>query len=205
MKKWKSCLITVMLALIGLLSFLELTGAICPPELRAPREGVPTVVTRQDDLLITGISQIASDEDRIYVLYGTYSVVQAYNQAGAYLYSVSVYNHANGLTRVAAQDGNLYIRDKQGNVYIFSGTELIEYLEKPEADHPAAKLPYGVSDPGYRLRWGSVENAEGDTVIARPFYTALYHNGMISRVQFYLIVGIGLILAWGKLGGEKKQ
>ena len=205
MKKWKSCLITVMLVLIGLLSFFELTGAICPPELQATGEGVPTVITRKDDLLITGVAQIVSDTDRIYVLYGTYSVVQAYTTAGEYLYSVSVYNHPGGATAMAAKDGELYIRDKQGNIYIFSGTELKEYLEQPDGDHPAARLSYGTSDPGYRLRWGSVENAAGETVIARPVYTALYHNGMISRLQFYLIAAIGLTLAWGKLGGDGKR
>lgn len=193
--KLKIGLVLLCILLIGCSFLLDAVAMIRPAELAAPTEGVPTVVKRKNDLLCTGISQIVADEDRIYVLFGTYSVVQAYTAEGEYLYSVSVYNHSNGGTQIAAKDGCLYIRDKRHNLYILSDGKLIEYLEDREADSAGKNLKFGASDSGYTMKKGSVWRIADDTcVLQRPDWLVIYQGSLNWLVKAFLMITVGFLL-----------
>ena len=198
-KKRKMITLIIMIHLIGIFFVVELIGNICPASLMSNAPGKPLIITRKNDLLFTGISQIVSDENRIYVLFGTYSVVQVYTHEGEYLFTISVYNHVNGRTELATYDNQLYIRDKVGNVYVFNDNRFVGYVPREEAEEYSARLPYGTSDTAYNVRRGSICKTEecgtSVVVIQRPFILSIYQNNALFIIRFLLFVIIGFILS----------
>lgn len=196
--KFKTVMLFIILLLIGILFVLQLIGNICPLTLISNSPGEPIIVTRNSDLLFTGVTQIVSDDNNIYILFGTYSVVQVYTQEGEYKYTISVYNHMNGRTEIAVHDNHLYIRDKLGNIYVFYGDQFINLIDRTEVTHFAATLPYGAYDSAYRVHLGSifklVENENEECVIKRPLILTIYQNNLIFCMQFFLILVTGFIL-----------
>jgi len=193
--KWKIRLIFLCLILIGCSFILDAVALIRPAGLAARAEGSPIVVKRKNDLLCTGISQIVADEDRIYILFGHYRVVQAYTTEGQYLYSVSVYNHSNGRTRIAAKDGCLYIQDKHENIYVFSDGEFLEYIDNPASDALGNKLKFGTSSSEYTLKRSSVWRVADDTcVLPRPDWLVIYQGNLNWLVKALLMITVGFIL-----------
>lgn len=192
------------LFLLGCAFLLDVAGMVRPGELAAPSEGVPTIAKRENDLLLTGISQVVTDGDHIYVLFGTYGVVQTYSMAGKYQYSVSVYNHSNGRIQIAAENGSLYIADKRGNVYVFTDGSFSEYLNENESDAIARKLKFGVSDSDYTVKRSSVWRISDNTcVIRRPDWLVLYQGNISWLFKFFLIITIGWVISFPS--PKKKQ
>ena len=192
LKIWLVLLCTV---LIGCSFALDVLGIVRPPELVASSEGVPILVKRKNDLLCTGISQIEADEEQIYILFGTYGVVQVYTTEGQYLYSVSVYNHNNGRTEIMAKNGSLYIRDKHHNIYIISDGEFLEFIANDDADSIGKSRKFGVSDPNYTLKGSSVWRASDDTcVLKRPDWLVIYQGNINWLIKFLLMITVGIIL-----------
>lgn len=192
LKIWLVLLCTV---LIGCSFALDVLGIVRPPELVASSEGVPILVKRKNDLLCTGISQIEADEEQIYILFGTYGVVQVYTTEGQYLYSVSVYNHNNGRTEIMAKNGSLYIRDKHHNIYIISDGEFLEFIANDDADSIGKSRKFGVSDPNYTLKGSSVWRVSDDTcVLKRPDWLVIYQGNINWLIKFLLMITVGIIL-----------
>lgn len=202
--KIKLTLILLCTLLIGCSSLLDIIGMLRPAELAAPAEGTPTIVTRKNELLTTGISQVVADEDQIYVLFGTYGVVQAYTPEGDYLYSVSVYNHRNGRTEIMAKDGCLYIRDKHHNVYIFSEGKFLEFIDSNDTNDIHQSRKFGVSDSNYTLKGSSIWRVSDDTcVLKRPGWLVIYQGNLNWLVKFFLMITVGFILYFPN--SKKKQ
>lgn len=193
--KVKITLILLCAFLIGCSFLFDTISMIRPAELSAHAEGTPTIVTRKHELLCTGISQIVADEDHIYVLFGTYGVVQAYTPEGDYQYSVSVYNHSNGRTNIMAKDGCLYIRDKHHNVYIISDGKFLEFIDNHDANTIKNSRKFGVSDSDYILKGSSVWRVSDDAcVVKRPDWLVIYQSNLSWLVKFFLMITVGFIL-----------
>lgn len=205
--KIKLSLILLCTLLIGCSFLFDTISMIRPAELAARTEGTPTIVTRKNELLCTGVSQIVADEAHIYVLFGTYGVVQAYTTEGQYLYSVSVYNHSNGRTSIMAKDGCLYIRDKHHNVYIISDGKFLEFIDNNDANTIKNSRKFGVSDSDYTLKGSSVWRVSDDAcVVKRPDWLVIYQSNLSWLVKFFLIITVGFILYFPtqkKKTGEK--
>lgn len=184
--------------LVGILSVINSLGRICPAELVAKSAEAPVVMKRDNDFLCTGITQIVSDDENIYILYGRYSVVQVYTHDGVYCYSISVYNHANGRTQIASYENCLYICDKVNNIYIFENGKMKQYIDLHESDNIRSKISFGVWDSDYTVRYGSVWHySDGSIprcVIQRPVWLALYQNDMLTLLNLMLFASVGAIL-----------
>ena len=196
--KLKIVILLIVLLLIGILFVLDIMGNICPLALISNTLGEPIIVTRERDLLFTGISQVMSDENNIYILFGTYSVVQVYSHEGEYKYTISVYNHVNGRTEIAVLDNHLYIRDKAYNIYVFHNGNFVEFIPQAESENSVAMLPYGISDPAYSVHLGSIlksaEDGNAKCVIHRPLILSIYQNNLLFILQCILIMIAGFIL-----------
>ena len=197
--KFRFFTLLVLLLLIGALFVVNICGMICPPSLMAGTEGVPVITVRDSDFLCTGISQIVSDDSNLYVLYGQYGVVQVYSLDGAYRYTISVCDHANGRTEIAVLGNRLYICDKVSNLYIFEDGVLTEYLDRTESYETRRNLPLGAWDSDYAVKEGSVWYAPGGVpshcVVQRPGWLGLYQNDGITMLMFLLVaVSGGLLL-----------
>ena len=197
--KFRLFTLLVLLLLIGVLVVVNICGMICPPSLMAGTEGVPVITVRDSDFLCTGISQIVSDDSNLYVLYGQYGVVQVYSLDGAYRYTISVCDHANGRTEIATLRNRLYICDKVSNLYVFEDGVLTEYLDRTESYETRRNLPFGAWDSDYAVKEGAVWYAPGGVpshcVVQRPGWLGLYQNDGITMLMFLLVaVSGGLLL-----------
>lgn len=200
--KFRLFALLVLLLLIGALFVVNLCGMICPPSLMAGTEGVPVITVRDSDFLCTGISQIVSDDSNLYVLYGQYGVVQVYSLDGAYRYTISVCDHANGRTEIAVLGNRLYICDKVSNLYIFEDGVLTEYLDRTESYEIRRNLPLGAWDSDYAVKEGSVwyapEGVPSHCVVQRPGWLGLYQNDGITMLMFLLVAMAGALLMFPK-------
>lgn len=196
--KIKTIILLTIISLICILFILDLIGNICPFTLMAKSVDTPIIVARKNDLLFTKVSQIVSDDNRIYVLFGTYSVVQVYTHEGEYLYTISVYNHLNGRTEIAAHNNYLYIRDKIGNVYVFSSDCFVERIDRTEQANLPTMLSFGISDSAYSVRLGSIWESEtidsAKCVIQRPIILSIYQNNTIFLMKLILVMIAGFVL-----------
>lgn len=194
--KIRILLLLAILALVGLITIVDLVSGAAPWGLRADREGVPVVEVRSGDSLSADITQVVADGENLYVANGRRSVVHVYTLQGEYRYSISVYDHNNGRTQIAAHDGRLYICDKRGNVYSFSDGELIEYIE--DSDEIRQQFNWGYSDPDYQLKRGSLwfrpGQEDGFCVIHSPLWQVLCRSDVSWAIRFVLMMLAGWIL-----------
>ena len=198
--KFRLLILAVLLILIVGLFVLNVFGMICPPGLVAYGEGSPIVTVREDDFLCTGISQVVSDDENLYVLFGNYGVVQVYTLNGVYRYTISVYNHANGRTEIAVLKNRLYIEDKVSNLYVLEDGVLTEYQDSSESYEFRQRLPFGKWDSDYIIKSGSVWYAPNGVlshcVIQRPAWLGLYQNDGITMLLFLLVAMSGALLVF---------
>lgn len=206
--KLKVTIIIILVVLIVCTSLLNVIGLICPFGLSADSEEAPIVTVRKNDLLCTKISQIVSDDENIYVLFGQYGVVQAYTLDGRYRYSIAVYDHLNGRTEIAVWNRSLLICDKIGNVYVFDDGEITQFLDYKESRLLQREVPFGAWDPEYAVHWGSVwyepYGKEGSCMIHRPAWLAFYQNDAGALIQIMLIIMIGIVLSFPQPGKKQK-
>ena len=198
MAKFRFLALAVLCFLIVGLFVMYIFSMICPPSLVAYGEGNPVVTVRENDFLCTGISQVVSDDENLYVLFGNYGVVQVYTLDGVYRYTISVYNHANGRTEIAVLKNRLYIEDKKSNLYAFENGSLIQYLDRTESYDKRSSVPLGAWDQDYVVKAGSVWYApDGELsqcVLQRPAWLGLYQNDGITTLQFLLVALSGGLL-----------
>ena len=198
MAKFRFWALAVLCFLIVGLFVLNVFSMICPPSLVAYGEGTPVITVRENDFLCTGISQVVSDDENLYVLFGQYGVVQVYTLDGTYRYNISVYNHANGRTEIAVLKNRLYIEDKASNLYVFENGSLVQYLDRSESYETRRFLPLGAWDQDYMVRAGSVwyapDGVESHCVVQRPVWLGLYQNGRITTLLFLLVAMSGGLL-----------
>jgi hypothetical protein len=196
--KFRFLALAVLCFLIVGLFVLNVFSMICPPSLVAYGEGTPVVTVRENDFLCTGISQVLSDDENLYVLFGEYGVVQVYTLDGTYRYTISVYNHANGRTEIAVLKNRLYIEDKKSNLYVFENGSLVQYLDRTESYETRRSLPFGAWDPDYAVKAGSVwyapEGVPTRCVVERPAWLGLYQNDGITLLSFLLVAMSGGLL-----------
>ena len=200
--KFRLVSLLVLLVLIGCLFVMNLVGMICPPDLMAGTAGVPVITVRESDFLCTDISQIVSDDSNLYVLFGRYGVVQVYSREGGYRYTISVCDHANGRTEIAALRNRLYICDKVSNLYIFEDGVLTEYLDRTESYETRRSLPLGVWASDYCVKAGSIwyapDGVPSQCVVRRPAWLGLYQNDGITMLIFLLVAMSGALLIFPK-------
>ena len=196
--RFRLLILAVLWILIVGLFAMNVFGMICPAGLVAYEEGTPVVTVRENDFLCTCISQVVSDDENLYVLFGEYGVMQAYTLDGAYRYTISVYNHANGRTEIAVLKNRLYIKDKISNLYVFEDGSLVKYLDRSESYEMRRFLPLGAWDADYMVKAGSVwyapDGVESHCVVQRPVWLGLYQNGRITTLLFLLVAMSGGLL-----------
>lgn len=196
----KLCVYFILLCTIvlGGLFSLDAFSQIPPRELVAVSVENPVIIVRDDEFLFAGITQIAADEENIYVLFGSYSVVQVYSPDGNYKYSVAVYNHNNGRTRIAAKNGSLYICDKQDNLYQIQNGEFINFWPRENSREERNTLSLNSSDPAYEVRGASVwfkpDDGENRCVIDRSGWITICQGSISWSIRFVLMMVIGLVL-----------
>lgn len=194
--------IIVLLVLFIIARLLSFISGIRPFSLQAATPGEPLIVTRKTDLLLTDISEIASDDDHIYVMFGHYCVVQVYSKSGVYQYTVSFYDNLRGVPSIAADQGRLYIVDKERNVYILCNGSLETFIPKGECTQKQAQeinCKFSAnSGKDYTVIgssvWFAPQGAAQYCVIHRPAYLVLFHKNVSFFFQLFAIIAIGYFI-----------
>ena len=75
------------------------------------------------------IKKIDATEQYIYYMYPGLCVVAVYDWTGTYQYSLAFYRANYGVLDMCCEDGLLYILDREGYEYVFSGDELLNKFE----------------------------------------------------------------------------
>ena len=156
----------------------------------------------EDDSVMpnSGIEQVVSDGQRVYVLYTSRNgVVQVYDYNGIYLYSMRLYAHLNGAFAMAVDGNMLYIEDYHGDIYVFKDGEFAEFLRSDAADAIREEIPYSTFEKnteGYEIRKGSVWRIEGDTqtcIVNRPAQTGIFQNNMDNLITIFVFIVFALV------------
>ena len=162
--------------------------------------GKPVVFEDDSVMPNSGVEQVVSDGERVYVLYTSRNgVVQVYDYNGTYLYSMRLYAHMNGAFKLAVKDNLLYIQDYHGDMYVFKDGEFTEFLRNDAADAIKEEIPYSSFEKnteGYEIRKGSVWRIEGDTqtcIVNRPTQTGIYQNNMNNLITILLFMVFALV------------
>lgn len=199
--KFKIICVTVIITLIAVLHIVNRADSYCPPELKAASPGIPIIKELDNNTLFSGIKQIVEGEKYLYVLYGKHGIIQVYDLFGNYQFSISVYSHKNGRIKLAYQDGKLFVRDKQNNLYAFTDNALSDYFDKTISGKYIELMDFQQSAPNYHLHMGSVYKitvASSQCIIQRPAWLALHENGMGTIAMMGLMAILGVILLYKK-------
>lgn len=148
----------------------------------------------------SGIEQVVSDGQRVYVLFTSRNgVLQVYDYSGTYLYSVRLYAHSNGAFAMAVEGNTLYIQDYHGDIYVFKNGEFTEFLKDDAADAIRDRIPYSnfeKNTEGYEIRKGSVWRIDGESqtcIVNRPAQTGIYQNNVDKLVTVFVLAGFALV------------
>ena len=193
--KLKLAAILVILLLVALLYSVNWLDRISPPEFNIQTEGAFIVKKMENYSFHSGIKQIVSDSNSIYVLFGSRGIVNAYSKNGEYQYSVAVYDYKNGRVKIAVDEDKLYIQDKANNIYVFLGKEFLEFIPKEERARIIDSVDFNASTNDYAVRWGSIWNVSHEEyntcVIQRQFWLTLHQNGLGTLIMIGLLAIAG--------------
>lgn len=92
-------------------------------------------ITGQRDKRPGLFDQVEGTEEVIYFSYNMVGYIDAYDLSGQYLYTIHLLDDSQkGSIQIDCRDGLLYVESRHGAVYIFDGLDLLERLERDEAE-----------------------------------------------------------------------
>ena len=92
-------------------------------------------ITGQRDKRPGLFDQVEGIEEVIYFSYNMVGYIDAYDLSGQYLYTIHLLDDSQkGSIQIDCRDGLLYVESRHGAVYIFDGLDLLERLERDEAE-----------------------------------------------------------------------
>ena len=92
-------------------------------------------ITGQRDKRPGLFDQVEGTEEVVYFSYNMVGYIDAYDLSGQYLYTIHLLDDSQrGSIQIDCRDGLLYVESRNGAVYIFDGLDLLERLERDEAE-----------------------------------------------------------------------
>ena len=92
-------------------------------------------ITGQRDKRPGLFDQVEGTDEVIYFSYNMAGYIDAYDLSGQYLYTIHLLDDSQkGSIQIDCRDGLLYVESRHGAVYIFDGLDLLERLERDEAE-----------------------------------------------------------------------
>lgn len=160
----------------------------------SPNCGTPMISEEYDSYERLNIDQIVEDKNYIYILLGDHDgVVQIFDHEGNHILTASFYKHMNGAFRIAAQDGDLYVRDCRFNIYVFQNGAFHSFLKEEEACDIIDSIDFNQNSANYEVRSGSVWRvADNVNIINRPIKSA-FNTECLFYISIALVLIIGCI------------
>ena len=123
-------------------------------------------ITGQRDMRIGLYDQLEGTEQVVYFSYNMAGYIDAYDLSGQYLYTIHLLNDSQkGTIQIDCRDGLLYVESRHGALYIFDGLDLLERMERDEAEARDLLLSRRHEESDYTLTNTHVVRMEGDALI----------------------------------------
>ena len=123
-------------------------------------------ITGQRDKRPGLFDQVEGTEEVIYFSYNMVGYIDAYDLSGQYLYTIHLLDDSQkGSIQIDCRDGLLYVESRHGAVYIFDGLDLLDRLERDEAEARDLLLSRRHEESDYTLTNTHVARMEGDALI----------------------------------------
>ena len=123
-------------------------------------------ITGQRDKRPGLFDQVEGTEEVIYFSYNMVGYIDAYDLSGQYLYTIHLLDDSQkGSIQIDCRDGLLYVESRHGALYIFDGLELLERMERDEAEARDLLLGRRHEESDYTLTNTHVVRMEGDALI----------------------------------------
>lgn len=124
-------------------------------------------ITGQRDARPGLFDQVEGTEKVIYFSYNMAGYIDAYDLSGQYLYTIHLLDDSqNGSLQIDCRDGLLYVESRHGAVYIFDGLDLLERLERDEAEVRDLLLTRRHEKSDYILTDTHVARVEGNEIVS---------------------------------------
>ena len=160
------------------------------------------------------LSDYATCDNTLYVLYEAKSVLKCYDLSGNYLYSYCFLTYQNDRAELQRTSKALYLKDRQNNYYQLSNGKMIRFLHsKQNADEIKLLQKSFVSDAQkrtdvkgntYTLRGAAIwkTDSQGNQVyvIRRPWILQFIAYKYIFILQIIWMVSIAASLLYEKFG-----
>ena len=124
-------------------------------------------ITGQRDKRPGLFDQVEGIEEVIYFSYNMVGYIDAYDLSGQYLYTIHLLDDSQkGSIQIDCRDGLLYVESRHGAVYIFDGLDLLERLERDEAEARDLCLTRRHEESNYTLTDTHVSRVEGNEIVS---------------------------------------
>lgn len=124
-------------------------------------------ITGQRDTRPGLFDQVEGTDEVIYFSYNMAGYIDAYDLSGQYLYTIHLLDDSQkGSIRIDCRDGLLYVESRHGALYIFDGLELLERMERNEAEARDLCLTRRHEKSEYILTDTHVARVEGNETVS---------------------------------------
>jgi hypothetical protein len=124
-------------------------------------------ITGQRDTRPGLFDQVEGTDEVIYFSYNMAGYIDAYDLSGQYLYTIHLLDDSQkGSIRIDCRDGLLYVESRHGALYIFDGLELLERMERNEAEARDLCLTRRHEKSEYLLTDTHVARVEGNEIVS---------------------------------------
>lgn len=160
------------------------------------------------------LSDYATCDNTLYVLYEAKGILKCYDLSGNYLYSYCFFAHQNGRAELQRTSKELYLKDRQNNYYQVSNGEVIRFLHWEQNANEIKLLEKSfVSDSQkrtdvqgntYTLRgaviWKTDPNGSQTQIIHRPWILQFVSLKYLAISHFVCMILLAISLLYEKFG-----
>ena len=203
--KLSNCILVLLIICILVTLLIDILHPNQTTKLPQPSYGKPVLIDTYVSFHNKPISQIVDDGTYLYVLSDSHNgYVQVYDMNGHYQKTISLLRQSiSGAFSMASQDGVLYIRDDNHNIYKFQHGEFLEFVEDENGSESLKHILFNEKSNRFKLRFGSIWRMDTPTpicVVKRPFYSFIYQYSLDTVL---IVLGVILLLITNRKDKKK--
>ena len=194
--KLSNCILVLLIICILVTQLINILHANHKGKLPQPSYGKPVLIETYLNFNNKPISQIVDDGSYMYVLADSHNgYVQVYDLNGQYHKTISLQRQSiSGAFSIACQDGILYIRDDNHNIYTFEHGDYLEFIEDENVSGKLNHIQFDGKSNRFMVRFGSIWRMDTPTpicLVKRPFYSIIYQYSLDTVL---IVLGVILLL-----------
>lgn len=193
--KLSYCILVLLIICILVTQLINILHPNYKDKLPQPSYGKPVLIETYLNFNNKPISQLVDDGTYMYVLADRHNgYVQVYDLNGQYQKTISLQRQSiSGAFSIACQDGILYIRDDNHNIYTFEHCDFLEFVEDEDVSGKLNHIHFDGKSNRFKVRFGSIWRMDTPTpicLVKRPFYSIIYQYSLDT---IFIILGTILL------------